>query len=138
VGRYPLANGFCVPHNGCTGDALGVMLYKRAGAGGCTTVEDVRKLGTEWIPAGIGMAAAEAAPLPPVMVEDRPAVKGEIFSPEAVAPRRHRGGKRRGGLWALQSLLTSGSHEHQAAQGCGRARGSRSAEPLAACGARRG
>jgi hypothetical protein len=35
VVHYPLANGFCVPHNGC----MGVMLYKRAGAGGCTTVE---------------------------------------------------------------------------------------------------
>jgi hypothetical protein len=54
-------------------------------------------------------AAEVAAPLPPVMVGDRPAVESEICSLAAATSRRRgrRGGKRRGGRLPPTSAATS-------------------------------
>lgn len=74
------------------------------------------------------MAAAQGAgPLPPVMAGKRPAAMGEVSSPEAAAPRRHRhrGGRRCGGRPTPQSVgpptqspLSDGDAQEHGVDGC--------------------
>lgn len=74
------------------------------------------------------MASAQGAgPLPPVMAGKRPAAMGEVSSPEAAAPRRHRhrGGRRCGGRPTPQSVgpptqspLSDGDAQEHGVDGC--------------------